>query len=117
MEGVRPGLSITRRLAIGSCFGAIAAYVDGHIFASCGKFGVALRLPPETLSQLFKEADVSRLRYFPGGHVKRDYAVIPERILEDRARLGKLLDQSIAHAPNRRSPSPPTDATTVPRAK
>jgi hypothetical protein len=28
-----------------NCFGAVADYVDGRIFCSCGKFGQALRLP------------------------------------------------------------------------
>lgn len=77
------------------CFGAIAGYVNGHIFISCGKFGVALRLPPETLKSLFKERGVKHLKYFPKGHIKREYAVLPKRILEDKKQLRELIDQSM----------------------
>ena len=88
----------THRLEFKNCFGAVAGYVDGQIFISCGKFGVALRVPPEALAELFREEDVQHLRYFPKGHVKREYAVIPQRILEDHGRIGKLLAQAVKYA-------------------
>ena len=72
--------------------------MDGNIFVSCGKFGVALRLPSQTLSELFWEEDVLHLRYFPNGHVKKEYAVIPSRIIEDQGRFNKLVDSSIKYA-------------------
>jgi len=94
----RPGLALRHRLEFKRCFGAVAGYVDGNIFVSCGKFGVALRLPSQTLSELFREEDVLRLRYFPNGHVKKEYAVIPNRIIEDQGRFNKLVDGSIKYA-------------------
>ncbi len=45
-----PRLRVTHQVEFKNCFGAVTGYVDGHIFVSCGKFGVALRLPPETLA-------------------------------------------------------------------
>ena len=72
--------------------------MDGNIFVSCGKFGFALRLPSQTLSELFKEEDVSHLKYFANGHVKKEYAVIPNRIIEDQGRFNKLVDRSIKFA-------------------
>jgi TfoX/Sxy family transcriptional regulator of competence genes len=56
---------------------------------------VALRLPEKTLSELFQEKGVKKLKYFPNGHIKKEYAVIPKRILEDPARFKNLVDQSI----------------------
>ena len=94
---VRPRLR-THRLEFKNCFGAVAGYVDGRIFVSCGKFGVALRVPPETLTELFRERDVQHLRYFPKGHVKKEYAVIPQRILDDQDRSRKLLAQAVKYA-------------------
>ena len=94
---IRPRLQVAHRLEFKRCFGAVAGYVDGHIFVSCGKFGVAFRLPPKTLTELFRERDIIHLQYFPQGHIKAEYAVIPERILDDRLRLTKLLDRSIKH--------------------
>ena len=86
------------RLEFKNCFGAVAGYVDGHIFISCGKFGLALKLPAETLTSLFKEKDVLQLRYFPRGHIKKEYAVIPQRIIDDKNRFKKLLDTSMQYA-------------------
>jgi hypothetical protein len=95
---VRSRLLIAHQLEFKNCFGAVAGYVDGHIFVSCGKFGVALRLPTETLAELSKEKDVSRLQYFPNGHVKKEYAVIPKRIMDDGDRFRNLADKSIKYA-------------------
>jgi hypothetical protein len=93
-----PRLGFHHRLEFKRCFGAVASYADGNIFASCGKFGVALKLPPQTLSELLREEDVFHLRYFPNGHVKKEYAVIPRRIIEDKSRFNKLVDTSVKYA-------------------
>ena len=88
----RPRLAVTHRLEFKNCFGAVAGYVNDCIFISCGRFGVALRLPPSTLEELSKEKDVKPLKYFPNGHAKKEYAVVPDRIVEDKHRFKKLLD-------------------------
>ena len=99
LKQVRQRLASTHDLELKNCFGAVAGYVDGKIFCSCGRFGLALRLPEKTLDELFQEKDVKKLKYFPNGHVKKEYAVLPKRILEDPARLKKQVDQSIRYAP------------------
>ena len=98
LHQAHPRLFSTHQVTYKNCFGAIAGYVDGRIFVSCGKFGVALRLAPEVLAALLKETGVSPLRYFPKGHVKKEYAVLPKRILDDRGRFRQLLDESIEFA-------------------
>lgn len=90
-----PRFATTHRLEFKNCFGAVAGYVDNHIFISCGKFGVALKLPRGVLVNLFKESDVKHLQYFPKGHIKKDYAVLPNRILENKHQLKKLVGISI----------------------
>jgi hypothetical protein len=82
LKRFRPTLSLSHRLEFKNCFGAVAGYVNENIFISCGKFGLALRLPPQTLIELFREADVSPLKYFKNGHIKKEYAVIPKRIID-----------------------------------
>ena len=94
----RPRLADTHRLEFKTVFGAVAGYVDGHIFISCGRFGVALRLPPEILSDLFKEKGVKHLKYFPKGHVKKEYAVLSKRIIDDNRQFKKFVDKSIKYA-------------------
>ncbi len=98
LKQVRPRLASTHDLEFKNCFGAVAGYVDGQIFCSCGKFGLALRLPEKILTELVKEKGVKKLKYFPHGHVKREYAVLPQRILEAPARFIKLVDKSIHFA-------------------
>ena len=89
---------MSHHLEFKNCFGAVAGYVDGNIFVSCGQFGLALRLPSQTLTELFWETDVSPLKYFEKGHVKKEYAVIPQRIIDDHGRLKKLVGKSIRFA-------------------
>ncbi len=91
----RPRLSQTHHLEYKNCFGAVAGTVEGHIFISCGKFGVALKLSPKKITELLKESGVKPLQYFPNGHVKKDYAVLPKRILENKSQFKKLIDNSI----------------------
>lgn len=94
---VRPALASTHALELKNVFGATAGYVNGAIFISSGRFGIALRLPPDTLAELFQEEGVEPLRYFEKGHVKKEYAVLSTRILEDRRRFKKLVDASIEY--------------------
>ena len=98
LQEYRHGLTDSQRFDYKNSFGAVAGYIDGQIFIVCGKFGLALKLPSEILTDLLREAEVQKLRYFPNGHVKKDYAVIPPRLQNDRDRFGSLLSQSIDFA-------------------
>ena len=96
LEQVRPRLASTHQLAFKNVFGAVGGYVNGRIFISCGAFGVALKLPPETLEALLQEKGVKYLKYFQKGHIKKEYVVLPNRILNNKRQFKKLLDKSIA---------------------
>ena len=98
LKQARPKLSTTHQLKFKNVFGAVGGYVNRKIFISCGKFGIALKLPQETLDELFKEKDVKHLKYFPRGHIKKDYAVLPKRILENKRQFQKLIRKSIQSA-------------------
>jgi len=91
----RPRLTATHHLEFKSCFGAVAGYVRGKIFVSCGQFGVALKLPPETVERMITVKCAKPLKYFAKGHVKKDYAVLSQKVIEDKARFKTLLDASI----------------------
>ena len=93
-----PRLSATHELSFKNVFGAVGGYVDGNIFVTSGRFGLALRLPSETVTSLLAEKGVQRLKYFPNGHVKKNYAVLPGRILQDQDRMKKLIRQSMRFA-------------------
>jgi hypothetical protein len=81
-----------------SVFGARAAYVNGHIFSSCGKFGFALKLPTDVCSELFEKGLAIPLKYFDKGHVKRNYAVLNEDVQEIEDRLRTLVASSAEFA-------------------
>ena len=97
LKQTRPRLAVTHRLEFKNVFGAVGAYLDGRIFISCGKFGIALRLPPETLDDLFREKAVRHLKYFLKGHIKKEYAVLSKTVLENRRKLKQLVDESIRY--------------------
>jgi len=103
LEQTDSKLTATYRLEFKNVFGAVAGYINGNIFISCGKFGIALKLPPpEFLAELFKEKGIKHLQYFPNGHVKKEYAVIPQRIIENKQRFKKILYKSIHDCLNNR---------------
>ena len=95
LKRTRPRLASTHRLTFKNVFGAVDGYVNGRIFISCGAFGIALKLSPETLETLLREKGVKHLKYFRNGYIKKEYAVLPKRILNNKNRFKKLLDKSV----------------------
>ena len=95
LEQASPKLATTHRLEFKNVFGAVGGYVNGRIFISCGKFGVALRLPPKTLEGLFNKKVAKHLKYFPKGHIKKEYAVLPERITKDTRQFRQFINESV----------------------
>lgn len=100
LYGVQPRLQRAHDLQFKGVFGAVAAYVDGRIFVSFGKFGLALKLPPERCAALIAEGSAGPLRYFPKGHIKKSYVVLPERIMEDSPSLRELMNESMDYVTN-----------------
>jgi TfoX/Sxy family transcriptional regulator of competence genes len=90
---VSPQTGKKYKLELKNCFGAVAGYVDENIFCSYGKFGFALKLAPIKIGMLLKQG-AKPLQYFPNGHVKKDYVVLPEEMLRDTKQLRKLIATS-----------------------
>ena len=82
----RPRLTETHDLEFKNCFGAVAGYVHGEIFISSGWFGIALKLPPKMVAQLLDLSGAKLLKYFPKGRIKKEYVVIPDKLIEDSYR-------------------------------
>jgi TfoX/Sxy family transcriptional regulator of competence genes len=89
-----PELKENYKVTYKNCFGAMASYADDNIFGSFGKFGLALKLPEKELIKLKKEG-CKELKYFPKGHIKKDYAIISKAILENKAKIGILIQKSV----------------------
>ncbi len=98
LKEVSPKLFTAGKFEFKSVFGAVGVFIDGKIFASSGSFGVALKLPPNVLEEVSTEKGVKHLKYFPKGHVKKEYAVLPRRILENKTKIKNLANSSINYA-------------------
>ena len=94
LERSCPKLSVQKNLTFKNCFGAVAGYVEGNIFCVFGQFGFALKLPKASIDALFKIGG-QPLRYFPKGHIKKDYAVIPETIMIEKEKMTILIRKSV----------------------
>ena len=90
-----PKLAAAHRLEFKNVFGAVGGFINGRIFISCGKFGVALRLPSKTLEDLFNKKVAEHLKYFPKGHIKKEYAVLAGQITEDTHQFRQLVNESV----------------------
>lgn len=92
----QPRLASRYRVEFKKVFGAVGGYVNGRIFVTCGKFGLALKLPPRTIEELLrKDLGVKFLKYFTKGYVKKDYVVLPGRTIADKDQFRKLVNKSI----------------------
>lgn len=90
--GPDPGVAIECK----HFFGGAAAYVGGRIFMSLTPTGLALKLPQEARTQLM-EAGGEPLRYFGKGPIKKEYAVLPEKLARDADALAPWIEASIRY--------------------
>ncbi|MDP6875873.1 MAG: TfoX/Sxy family protein [Alphaproteobacteria bacterium] len=90
------GISAEYEISYKSVFGAVAAYANGKIFLTNGKFGLAAKLAYETCQGLMAEGVGAPLKYFEKGHVKRNYVVLSADLLKDEERRNELVKLSAA---------------------
>lgn len=64
-------------------FSGAAVYVNGKICMSLTPAGFALKLPEKLRNKLLQEKRVTPLRYFSKAPIKKDYVVLPERMLNN----------------------------------
>ena len=66
---------LSARLEVRHFFGGAALYVDGKIVVTWSPVGLAVKLPKGESEELIREGRATPLRYFPGGRVKKGYAL------------------------------------------
>ena len=64
-------------------FSGAALYVNGTMCASWSPVGLAFKLPEVEISRLIKSGKAKPLKYFPKGHVKKDYALFENPSLKN----------------------------------
>lgn len=95
--GIAPQLSTKANLEIKHFFSGAAVYADGRICISLTPAGFGLKLPEDLRSELIQEEGAQPLRYFPKAPIKKEYVVLPERMLEDKQALCFWVEKSIKY--------------------
>lgn len=75
-------------------FSGAAIYVKGNICISLTPVGFAIKLPETSRNELMKKRGVKPLHYFSKGHIKKEYVVLPKRMLDDKKLLFNLIKKS-----------------------
>ncbi len=97
MKEIGPDISITAILEIKHFFNGAAVYANGRICISLTPIGFALKLPEAIREELLKEEGTKNLQYFPEAPIKKEYVVLPQRLLDDRNRFCFLVEKSIEY--------------------
>jgi len=82
-------------LEIKHFFSGAAIYADGRICISFSPAGFAIKLPDALRNELMREKDTKHLRYFPKAPIKKNYIVLPTRMIEDKDALSYWVEKSI----------------------
>jgi TfoX/Sxy family transcriptional regulator of competence genes len=98
MAEISPNLATTANLEIKHFFSGAAVYADGRICITFTPAGFALKLPTGLRDELLEQAGTKTLQYFPEAPIKKDYVVLPQRMLDDRDTLCFWVDKSIEYA-------------------
>ena len=75
-------------------FSGAALYVDGAICVTWSPVGLAFKLLEDEVDQLINSGRAKPLKYFPGGHVKKGYALFEAPDLSEREQWKKLFIQA-----------------------
>jgi hypothetical protein len=79
-------------------FSGAAVYVKGRICMSWTPVGFAIKLPEASRKILINQHSAKHLRYFPKGPIKKDYVVLPKRMLKEMKTLKRLAKTSVDYA-------------------
>jgi len=97
MAEVASNLSTTANLEIKHFFSGAAVYADGRICISLTPAGFALKLPVGLRDELLTQEGTKNLQYFPKAPIKKDYVVLPRRMLDDKETFCFWVDKSIEY--------------------
>ncbi len=98
IDVVKPKTPRGKTIEVKPFFGGAAGYLDGQIFISLTKVGLALKLPDDARQRLIKAGDAKALRYFPKAPVKKQYALMSDDFLANPKRIKPWIEMSLDHA-------------------
>jgi len=78
-------------------FSGAAVYAEGNICISLTPAGFAIKLPEDLRTELLKEKGAKPLRYFPKSPIKKEYVVLPQKIVDNKKLLTQMIKQSFEY--------------------
>lgn len=91
-DDVMPGPPATKR----KMFGFPAGFVNGNMFMGLFEDNMILRLPPELRDELIQRHGGKAFAPM-AGRVSKEYVVLPEAIIRDRAQLCSWVGKALAY--------------------
>ena len=79
-------------------FSGAAVYANSKICITLSPVGLALKLPKDSLTKLMEKEGGKPLQYFSQGPIKKDYVILPGRIINNSEKLGDWFKMSIEYA-------------------
>jgi len=87
---IRRGVTIECR----HFFTGAAAYANGSIFMTLTTAGLALKLPQNSRAEMMRKGG-KPLRYFLKGPVKKEYVLVPVKVVRDTGALATWVAESV----------------------
>ncbi len=81
-------------------FSGAALFANGKICMTLTPVGLAMKLPEQYRESLVKEG-AKKLRYFPGAPVKKEYAVLPRKLIDDQSTLNNIIEVCVNFTANK----------------
>ena len=100
MKQVTRGKSKDVHLEVKHFFAGSAVYANSKICITLTPVRFALKLSAEHRKELLQGHGAEPLRYFPQGPIKREYVVLPARMVGDSDVLRHWVTRSIEYALN-----------------
>ena len=97
IERVDPTWPPNATIEVKHFFGGAAAFVEGRIFMSLTKVGLALKLPQRVRLKLFESGNASELRYFSKSPVKKQYALMSDQYVHEAKPAKLWIETSAAY--------------------
>jgi TfoX/Sxy family transcriptional regulator of competence genes len=97
MTDLGSNVSTTANLKIKHFFSGAAVYADGRICITLTPAGFAIKLPKALRDELMEEEGTKNLQYFSNAPIKKEYVVLPQRMLDDRDTFSFWVEKSIEY--------------------
>ncbi len=79
-------------------FSGAALFANGKICMTLTPVGLALKLPEQLRESLIKEEGAKKLRYFPKAPIKKEYVLLPRKLIDDQSTFKNIIEVCVNFA-------------------